>query len=143
MRTLMCVLLVSSAAMAQEDSAPFPADKVAPKAAKGELDVTKMTFTPAAVKQVMSHNNDDQIQGCYEETLASKDKPVEGKLMTSFTVTAEGLVSGAKVLKKGTTLKDDKLHSCVVTVLSGLTFPKPADKRDHPIEYPFNLKAQQ
>jgi hypothetical protein len=50
-------------------------------------------------------------------------------------------VKQAKVLKKGTTLHDPKLNDCVIAVLSAMTFPKPTDKRDHPIEHPFNLKA--
>jgi hypothetical protein len=29
----------------------------------------------------------------------------------------------------------------VVSVLSGINFPKPPDHREHPIEYPMNLKA--
>ena len=45
------------------------------------------------------------------------------------------------MVKKGTTLKDPELHDCVVTVLSSMIFPKPPDGKDHPIEYPFNLKA--
>ena len=77
------------------------------------------------------------------KTTDSKEKVVEGKLMTSFTINAEGLVKGAKVEKKGTTLKEPRLHDCVVAVLTAMTFPKPADGKDHPIEYPFNLKAIQ
>jgi hypothetical protein len=50
-------------------------------------------------------------------------------------------VKDAKVLKKGTTLKDKGLHDCVVSVLMSMSFPKPPDGKDQPIEYPFNLKA--
>lgn len=122
------------------------AGMVTPEAAKPEkaekppLDVEKMPFTRDSIKQVVEYNL-DKIQGCYEETLADKDNPVQGKLMTSFIITPEGLVKKAKVERQGTTLKEPKLHSCVVAVLSTLTFPKPPDKKEHPLEYPFNLKA--
>src|SRR5882672_1946496 len=102
--------------------------------AKPAVDVERLPFTQETVKQVIDANV-PKIQGCYNELLA-------GMVKTSWEITAEGLVSKAKVEKKGTTLKDPKLHECVVVVLSSMTFPKPPDGKVHPIEYPFNLKAQ-
>jgi hypothetical protein len=111
-----------------------------PKAGKPGLNVEKMPFTRESVRRVMAAHR-DEIQSCYEETLAGKDKPVEGQIMTSFVITGEGTVKRVRVLKKGTSLNDQKLHDCVVSTLSSLSFPKPPDGRDYPIEYPFNLKA--
>ena len=73
--------------------------------------------------------------------MATKKKAPEGTLKTAWTITADGLVSGAKINKKGSTLKDPALHDCVMAVLSTMAFPKPPDSKDHPIEFPFNLKA--
>ncbi|HEX4803224.1 MAG TPA: AgmX/PglI C-terminal domain-containing protein [Myxococcaceae bacterium] len=109
-------------------------------AQKPPLDVNLMPFTSETVKKVVAYNQ-YKIQACYEEMLAGKEKPVEGRVMTSFVVTPEGLVKKAHVLSKGTTLKDPKLHACVVEALGTFVFPKPSDRRDHPLEYPFNLKA--
>lgn len=103
-------------------------------------DTTKMAFTPDAVKEVVAYWQ-PKIQQCYEETLAAKDKAVEGKLMTKWLVGSTGIVKKAEVLKKGTTLKDPKLHECVITVLSSMTFPKTPNGKEQPIEFPFNLKA--
>jgi hypothetical protein len=104
-------------------------------------DVEKMPFTAESVKKVVGYYQ-PKIQGCYEEILASKGKnPVEGKVMTAWVVTPDGMVKAAKVDSKKSSLKDSKLHDCVVTVLSTMEFPKPADGKDHPIEFPFNLKA--
>ena len=103
-------------------------------------DVSKMPFTPESVKTVVAYWQ-PKIQDCYEETLAAKDKDVEGVLKTKFVVSADGFVKKAEVLKKGTTLKDPRLHDCVVTVLSSMTFPKTPTGKDQPIEFPFNLKA--
>jgi hypothetical protein len=104
------------------------------------LKLNKMKLTQATIRDVVAYHQ-DQIQACYEKTLADKDKVVEGKLMTAFVITVEGTVKEAKVLKQGTTLRDPKLHACVVETISTFLFPKPKDKRDHPVEYPFNLKA--
>lgn len=108
----------------------------------GSPDLDKLPFTPSSIQQVVAFYA-PQIQGCYEETLAAKDKAVEGKLMTSFTITPEGYVKKATVVKKGTTVKEGKLNDCVIAVLGTMMFPKPPDGKDHPIEYPFNLKAIQ
>ena len=99
-----------------------------------------MTFGPESVKTVVAFYQ-PQIQQCYEETLASKDKAVEGVLKTSWIIGPEGGVTKAQVVKKGTTLKDPKLHDCVITVLSSMTFPKPPGGKKQPIDFPFNLKA--
>lgn len=116
-------------------------DKASPQGGTQEqLDVSKLPFTAASIQKVVMHHQ-PQVQSCYEETLAEKEKVVEGKLLTSFVITPEGLVKKAKVDRKGSTLKEPRLHDCVVAVLSTITFPKPPDGRDHPVEYPFNLKA--
>jgi len=103
-------------------------------------DVRTMPFTPESVKTVVAYWQ-TKIQTCYEETLAAKDKDVEGVLKTKWVVGASGHVKKAEILKKGTTLKDPKLHDCVITVLSSMQFPKTPNGKDQPIEFPFNLKA--
>lgn len=105
-------------------------------------DVAKLPFTPDAIKQVVQWHQ-PQIQDCYEETLAAQGtkKAVEGIVKTSFVISADGLVTRAQVDKKASTLKNEKLHDCVVTVLSTMVFPKPPDGQEQPISFPFNLKA--
>jgi hypothetical protein len=109
-------------------------------APKNGIDASKLPFTPDSIRRVMTAAM-PQIQGCYEETLAGKDKAIEGSLATTFTITGEGFVKDAKVNKKKSSLKEDKLHGCVVSLLLTLEFPRPPDGKDQPIEYPFNLKA--
>jgi hypothetical protein len=105
------------------------------------LDVSKMPFTPDSIKQVVV-SFQPQIQACYEEHLAAKSKAVEGTLKTTFLITVDGYVKSAKVNRQTSTLKDPHVHECVVAVLSAMEFPKPPDGKEHPIEFPFNLKAQ-
>jgi hypothetical protein len=106
------------------------------------IDITRLPFTPDSIKRIVL-SYQPQIQACYEETLAAKDKAIEGALKTSFSITGDGMVALAKIDKKGSTLKDPRLHDCVVSVLSTMQFPAPPDGKDHPIEFPFNLKAVQ
>ena len=100
----------------------------------------KLPFTPDTIKEIVRAKQ-PEIERCWEQTLAGTDKPADGKLQTHFVITPVGSVKQAKVVKKGTTLKDPTLHRCVETVLSTMLFPKPPDGKDHPVEYPFNLKA--
>lgn len=123
------LLLATPAAFAQADAG-----------SEEGLDVSKLPFSPDSIKMVIQHAQ-PKIQACYEDMLAGRKKPVEGRLMTTFTITAEGLVKSPKVTKKGTTLRDSKLNDCVVAVLASMEFPRPPDGREQPIEYPFNLKA--
>ncbi len=104
------------------------------------IDLSRLPFTPDSIRQVVL-SYQPQIQACYEETLAGKDKAVEGSLKTSFSITGDGMTSSSKIDKKGSTLKDPRLHDCVVAVLSTMQFPAPPDGKAHPIEFPFNLKA--
>lgn len=104
-------------------------------------DVSKMPFSKDSIAKVVAFHQ-PKIQTCYEETLAEKDKAVEGKLNTSWIITPEGMVKSAKIEKKGTTLKEAKLHDCVIAVLSSMNFPVPPGGKQQPITFPFNLKAQ-
>lgn len=99
-----------------------------------------MPFTSDSIREIVRGKQPD-IERCWEQYLAGQDKAVDGKVQTHFIITPAGTVRGASVVKKGTTVKSPELHRCVATVLSTLTFPKPPDGKDHPVDYPFNLKA--
>ncbi len=116
-------------------------DAITQPAKAGGLDVSKMPFTPAAIKQVVA-SYQPQIQACYEEHLASKgSQKVEGVLKTKWVITGDGFVTSAAVDKAQSSLKDARLHACVTAVLSTMVFPKPPGGGDQPIEFPFNLKT--
>ena len=133
---LVPLLLALAAAPAAPD-AGAPAITATPQKGSGP---EKLPFTPDTIREVVKAKQPD-IERCWEQVLAGEEKPQEGKLQTHFVISPAGTVRGAKVLKKGTTVKNQALHRCVETVLSTMVFPKPPDGKDHPIEYPFNLKA--
>src|SRR5688572_4893843 len=145
MRTTLVVLLFASIVHAQEPG-PIQDDPLTRGApgtgGSGERatapDVAKMPFTPQAIRSVVSFHQ-PEIQRCYEQSMSEKQKVVKGKLQTSWVITGEGLVKDAKIDRKASTLHDKALHECVVTVLSAMTFPRPPDAKDRPVEYPFNL----
>ena len=127
-------------AAAPEPGASTAATGVGPATPARGTSPDKLPFTPDTIKETVRAKQ-PEIERCWEQTLAGTDKPVDGKLQTHFIITPVGSVKSAKVVKKGTTLKDPALHKCVATVLSTMLFPRPPDGKDHPVEYPFNLKA--
>ncbi len=102
------------------------------------IDVSKLPFTPDSIKQVVL-SYQPQVQGCHEEAMVSA-KPITGTIKVAFTITADGMVKSAKVDKKASGIKDPHLGDCLVAVVSSMRFPMPPDGKDHPIEFPFNLK---
>jgi hypothetical protein len=143
---LLVVLAAAPAAPDAGAAAPEPGASTAASTGVGPATPArgtspdKLPFTPDTIKETVRAKQ-PEIERCWEQTLASTDKPVDGKLQTHFVITPVGSVKQAKVVKKGTTLKDPALHKCVATVLSTMLFPRPPDGKDHPVEYPFNLKA--
>jgi hypothetical protein len=136
---LLVVLAAAPAADAGVSLTPLPAGVGTATPARGS-GPEKLPFTPDTLRDVVKAKQ-PEIERCWEQSLAGTDKPVDGKIQTHFIITPEGTVRQPKVVKKGTTLKNEALHRCVETVLSTMTFPKPPDGKDHPVEYPFNLKA--
>lgn len=139
--TLLSLSLAAAQDAGSTSIAPVTPVPGAPAEPQAKLpDVTPLPFGPDSISQVVAAHQTD-IQDCYEKTLAARNEKLQGRLMTHFNITPAGTVSGAQVEKRGTTLKDKGLHACVVGVLSKLRFPKPPDAKNHPIEFPFNLKA--
>ena len=104
-------------------------------------ELRRLPFTPDTVKQVVLAMQ-PRIQSCYEDRMVLNRRPPQGRLRTSFVITPSGQVKRAQVSWKASSLKDRPLHDCVVGVLSAMTFPPPPDGKDHPVEFPFNLKPQ-
>ena len=137
---LVPLLVVLAAAPAASDAGTTAAPVVGPATPARGSGPEKLPFTSDTLREVVK-SKQPEIERCWEQSLAGTDKPVDGKIQTHFIITPEGTVRQPKVVKKGTTLKNEALHRCVETVLSTMTFPRPPDGKDHPVEYPFNLKA--
>ena len=73
--------------------------------------------------------------------LEEDGNPPEGKVMAVFSVAATGLTDKVKIDRKKTTIKNQRIQDCVTDAIRSWEFPKPTDGREHPIEYPFELKV--
>ena len=113
----------------------------AAKPAKKELDVSRMLFDGESVRTVVKFHMPEILE-CYEKVMADTGTRLQGRVVVGFIVDTNGNVTDARVLVKKSTLKDDRVHDCVL-LMKYWPFPKPGDDRDHPIEYPFDLKITQ
>ncbi|MBS2027104.1 MAG: AgmX/PglI C-terminal domain-containing protein [Deltaproteobacteria bacterium] len=117
-----------------DGTAPAPAKKPGP-------DVSKMPFTPYSIQEVVKFHL-PEIQKCYDDVVLEIGKnPPEGKVMAVFSVASTGLTDKVKIDRKKTTIKNQRIQDCVTDAIRGWEFPKPTDGREHPIEYPFELKV--
>jgi TonB family protein len=108
-------------------------------AGQSELDVNRMLFDAESIRQVVRHHM-PEVQRCYERVLADTGQKLEGRVMIRFVIDPNGNVSEAKLVPKKSTLKDERVVDCVLA-MRRWPFPRPGDDRDHPIEYPFDLKV--
>lgn len=133
---LMSILLVPAAAWSE---APPPATEGGGPTGGG-LDISKLPFDRMAIQQFVQHHM-PAIQACYEKVLADTGQELQGRVMVNFVVDPEGFVSVARVLPKKSSMEDARVIDCVVDNVRRWRFPRPGDNRDHPIEYPFDLKV--
>lgn len=111
---------------------------------KPAFDMTKLPFNKDSIRRIMITHVDEMRQ-CYVESLATKyghrAEAMNGKLMTTFVISSSGHVKSAGVIKERTTVMDPQMRRCIVHILTGLRFPPPNDHRDHPIQFPYQLKV--
>jgi hypothetical protein len=81
-----------------------------------------------------------QIRFCYEEQLAVNPK-LAGKVAIKWVIDADGNASNASVDAAATTLKDDKVHQCMMARIVSWQFPKPKGGGIAVITYPWILRV--
>jgi hypothetical protein len=116
---------------------PAP-DGGAPRPTTG-LDVSRMFFDKDDILKVVAYHT-KEVQDCYEHAIAETEQKFEGRVWMDFVVDADGKVKEAKVRKKGTTLKQERVHDCIIAAAYDWLFPKPPDGKLHPLSFPFDLK---
>ena len=90
---LAAALFVATPVFAQDDAQ----DKAPVNGEQPPLDVEKLPFTPDSIRMVIERAQ-PRIQGCYEEFLAARKKPVEGSIKTKFTITPQGRASSTAII---------------------------------------------
>jgi TonB family protein len=122
-----------------QEAAPQAAGVTGEAGAPASTPVERMPFGPQAIRQIIQERT-PEVQACYERVLADTRARLQGRVVVRFIIGLDGQVSSAKVLRRGTTLNDARVHDCVLAV-RGWQFPRPSDDREHPVEYPFDLKV--
>ncbi len=78
-----------------------------------------------------------ELQRCYEIALETQ-KNSEGTVVLTWLITKEGIVDDLKI--KSSTAKSPRVGACFRDSVRVWFFPRPADGRAQPVEYPFRLK---
>jgi pSer/pThr/pTyr-binding forkhead associated (FHA) protein len=83
-----------------------------------------------------------QIRYCYEKEL-TRNPGLFGKVATQFTISAEGTVQSAEVVKGGdsTTLDNAEVQRCITSKIRTWVFPKPKGGGVVIVKYPFIFKT--
>jgi hypothetical protein len=79
-------------------------------------------LTPEVVQRIV-RTSSGRYRNCYEDALA-KDPTLKGKLVLSFEVGKDGLVSGARK-GTGSDLANEGVVQCATKLTNGMTFPIP------------------
>ena len=78
-----------------------------------------------------------ELKRCYEIALETQQNS-EGTVVLSWMISKEGLVDELKL--KSSTAKSPRVGACFKDSVKIWFFPRPADGRPQPVEYPFRLK---
>jgi hypothetical protein len=97
----------------------------------GELEIAAGAIDKDVVKKVVKENT-TKLQYCYEKTLLA-NPGIEGKVIATFTIAAEGSVSDVKC--SGV---HPEVESCVAETVRAFKFPPSGKKVD--VHYPFSFK---
>ena len=103
------------------------------------LKLASLSLDAAGIRAVVAHHL-PQMQACYERVLVDGGR-AEGTVVARFTVTGKGKVRDASVEEQGHGLQSPSVCRCLEQQLLGMSFPRPADGEDQPVETPINLKA--
>ena len=125
-------------ASAEVSVAPAAPDAGVPPPPAGP-DVSRMFFEKDDILKVVAYHT-KEVQECYERVIAETEQKFEGRVWVDFLVDESGKVKRARVRKKGTTLKQERVHDCIVAAVYEWVFPTPSDGKVHPLSFPFDLK---
>jgi len=108
----------------------------------GQTDTNKPRkgFLDKAVIQRVVKRHINEIKYCYEKELV-RTIGLKGKIIVSWLIKSDGKVSDVKISK--TTLKSERVESCIIKKIKRWIFPKPKGGGDVKIKYPFNFKINE
>lgn len=75
------------------------------------------------------------ILSCYDGEVKKTKKEIAGSVSMKFTIGPDGKVTDAKTAES--TLRNDAIEACMVSVVKAMSFPAPADGGVVEVSYPF------
>ena len=107
--------------------------------ARPALRLAALSLDAAGIRAVLAHHL-PELQACYAQLLVDGGR-AEGAVLARFTVTGKGTVKDAAVVEQGQGLGSAEVCRCLEQQLLGMSFPRPADGEEQPVETPINLKS--
>ncbi len=80
-----------------------------------------------------------QVHSCYQREIAQDKSLQAGRMKVHFTIGKDGQVSEAGFSES--TLKNEKVSNCVVSVVKNITFPEPLGGGVVDVQYPFTFSS--
>jgi hypothetical protein len=114
-------------------------DRVQIAAGGGEENFTGSIDKEAVRRVVKSALS--QFKACYEREYR-QDTSLEGKLVITWEIHAQGVAKNARVIKDKSTINNTIVEECVRTRILALIFPEPPPGTAAEVTYPFVFKGQ-
>lgn len=102
----------------------------------GRDSVTGGLDRASVLRTIRTYNK--EIRNCYEKALLVKPR-IKGRMVLSWTITANGATSGAKLERSE--LKLPSLENCVLDVVRGIQWPKSANGQSTIVNYPWQFTS--
>ncbi|MBX3018383.1 MAG: FHA domain-containing protein [Bdellovibrionaceae bacterium] len=102
----------------------------------GRESVTGGLDRASVLRTIRTYNK--EIRNCYEKALLVKPK-IKGRMVLSWTITANGATSNAKLERSE--LKLPSLEGCVLDVVRGIQWPKSANGQSTIVNYPWQFTS--
>lgn len=97
------------------------------------------TIDANGVKQTI-HSALNPLKQCYETQLKTNNS-LKGKVALQMEVNDKGRVQSAGI-QTSSTLKDKKIHECMLNVVKDLSFPQPAKGTVAVVDYPLDFSPK-
>jgi hypothetical protein len=108
--------------------------KRVPQVRYAKAEITGALDRDQVRKVVREHIS--EVRSCYDAGLTPSPN-LQNRVAIEFVIEPSGEVGSAEVHES--TLKDDRVSACIVEVIQGWRFPKPADGKPVTVVYPFAL----
>jgi hypothetical protein len=94
------------------------------------------TIDPDAIRKLL-RDHLPQFRFCYQKELDATQNEFQGRMIFKFSIGSDGHASHSEVMSDEIT--SDKVRGCMINVLQGIQFPRPAGGKTVGVSQPMNL----